>query len=250
VKRSFTVLALSPVTFAVLLAYFCCAGAAGDRKASSGQEDSLPYVPLRKPLSNSVVLFNGKDLSNWRQPDGRPAVWKVKDGVMTVARGNIVTDETFSDAFIHVEFREPYVPEATGQEKGNSGVYLQGRYEIQVLDSYGIKIPGTGDCGAMYGQYAPLVNACKPPLEWQTYDAIFRAPRVDQSGRVIERAKITVLQNGVVIQNNVELLGPTAGHLDENVGKPGPLLLQEHGSPLQYRNIWLVHLPLKGSDKY
>jgi hypothetical protein len=250
VKRSFTVLALSPVTLAVLLASFCFAGAAGDPKASSGQKDSPAYVPQRKPPSNSVALFNGKDLSNWRQPGGRPAVWKVKDGVMSVARGNIVTDETFSDAFIHVEFMEPYVPEATGQEKGNSGVYLQGRYEIQVLDSYGIKIPGTGDCGAMYGQYAPLVNACKPPLEWQTYDAIFRAPRVDQSGKVIERARITVLQNGVVIHNNVELLGPTAGHLDENVGNPGPLLLQDHGSPIQYRNIWLVHLPLKGSDKY
>jgi len=217
---------------------------------SSRHKDRLPYSPGSEPPAQAVVLFNGKDLSNWRQPDGQPAVWKVKDGVMTVTRGNIVTDETFTDAFIHVEFRTPDMPQASGQAKGNSGVYLQGRYEIQVLDSYGINLPGKGDCGAIYGQYAPLVGACKPPLEWQTYDAIFRAPRVDAAGRVTEPPRITVLHNDMVIHNNVELLGPTVGHLDANVGAPGPLLLQDHGSPVQYRKIWLIHLPLEGSDTY
>lgn len=199
---------------------------------------------------NAVVLFDGKDLSNWHQPDGQPAIWQVEQGVMTVTKGNIMTDETFTDAFLHVEFRLPDMPEATGQAKANSGVFLQGRYEIQVLDSYGIEVPGKGDCGAIYNQYAPLVNACKPALQWQTYDAIFRAARVDQSGEVTEPARITVLQNDIVIQNNVELLGPTGGRVDENVGEPGPLLLQDHHNPVQYRNIWLVHLPIEGSDTY
>jgi hypothetical protein len=119
-----------------------------------------------------------------------------------------------------------------------------------VIDSYGTKIPGKGDCGAIYDQFAPLVNASKPPLEWQSYDIIFRAPRVDASGKVIERARMTVLQNDVLIHNNVEALGPTGSALDDKVAEPGPLLLQYHGSPVQYRNVWLVPLPLKGSDTY
>ena len=205
---------------------------------------------VHKPPEKAVILFDGNDLSNWHQPDGQPAVWKVEDGVMTVTKGNIVSDETFTDVFMHVEFRTPDMPEATGQAKANSGVFLQGRYEIQVLDSYGLNIPGKGDCGAIYDQHAPLVNACKPPLEWQTYDVVFRAVRADESGEVTEPARVTVLQNGIVIHNNVELPGPTAGPLDENVGEPGPLLLQDHGNPVQYRNIWLVHLPLEGSDPY
>lgn len=218
---------------------------------SAAEERALPgYQLARKPPESAVVLFSGKDLSNWREPGGGPPAWKVEGGAMTVTKDNIVTAETFADAFIHVEFRTPNMPGVSGQGKGNSGVYVQGRYEIQVLDSYGINIPGKGDCGAIYGQYAPLVNASRPPLAWQTYDIIFRAPRVDESGKVTERARITVLQNGIVIQNNVELPGTSAGALDENVGERGPLLLQAHGSPVQYRNIWLVHLPPKGSDTY
>ena len=205
---------------------------------------------MKQIPDNAVILFDGGDLSNWGRLGGGPATWEIRDGAMTVTEGNVITDEGFADAFIHLEFRCPDMPEATGQAKGNSGVYLQGRYEIQVLDSYGMGIPGKGDCGAIYDQYAPLVNACKPPLEWQTYDVIFRAARVDGSGKVTEPARVTVLQNGMVIHNNVELLGPTGGTIDENVGQPGPLLLQDHGHPVQYRNIWLVHLPLEGSDGY
>jgi hypothetical protein len=142
------------------------------------------------------------------------------------------------------------MPEATGQAKGNSGVYLQGRYEIQVLDSYGINIPGKGDCGAIYNQFAPLVNACRPPMEWQTYDVIFRAPRLNEAGEVEEGVRLTVLQNGQVIHNNVQLPGVTGGAIDDRVGEPGPLLLQDHGNLVAYRNIWAVPLPLKGSDTY
>jgi len=201
---------------------------------------------------NAILLFNGKDLSNWHARSGGPAGWEVADGVITVVKGtgDIVTNEKFTDFMLHLEWMEPDMPEAKGQAKGNSGVYLQGRYEIQVLDSYGIQIPGKGDCGAIYNQFAPLVNACKPALQWQTYDAIFRAPRLDESGKVINQARITLLQNGIVIHNNVELLGVTGGTMDDKIGEPGPLLLQDHGNPVKYRNIWIVPLPFKGSDKY
>lgn len=205
---------------------------------------------MRERPEDAVLLFNGKDLTNWHQRDGRPAVWRVEEGVMTVTKGDILSDETFTDAFIHVEFRTFDMPDASGQGKGNSGVYVQGRYEIQVLDSYGINIPGKGDCGAIYNQYAPLVNACKPPMEWQSYDIVFRAPRVDDSGQVTEQARMTVLQNGIVIHNNLILLGPTGGAVDDKVSEPGSLLLQDHGNPVQYRNVWMMHLPLKGSDTY
>jgi hypothetical protein len=205
-----------------------------------------------KPPANAKVLFNGKDLNNWHTREGKPAGWEVSDGVMTVVKGtgDIVTDEKFTDFRLHVEWMEPDMPDATGQAKGNSGVYLQGRYEIQVLDSYGIEVPGRGDCGGVYDQFAPLVNACKPALEWQSYDIIFRAARFDDSGELESNARVTVLQNGVVIQNNVEVKGPTGGAMDEELDEPGPLLLQDHGNPMKYRNVWLLPLPLEGSDKY
>jgi len=203
-----------------------------------------------KAPDNAVMLFNGQDVSNWHQRDGSPAIWEVEDGVMTTTKGDIITEETFTDAWLHVEFKEPDMPEATGQAKGNSGVYVQGRYEIQVLDSYGWDIPGKGDCGAIYNQHAPLVNACKPALEWQTYDIIFRAARFDENGELAENARMTVFQNEMIIHNNVELFGVTGGPLDEDMDKPGPLMLQYHGDELQYRNIWLVHLPEAASDDY
>ena len=208
--------------------------------------------PPLTPPKDAVVLFNGKDLSNWHTRKGEPAGWEVSKGVMTVVRGtgDIVTDQKFTDFMLHLEWMEPDMPEAKGQAKGNSGVYLQGRYEIQVLDSYGIEVPGRGDCGAIYDQFAPLVNACKPALQWQTYDVAFRAARVDDSGKVLSQARVTVFQNGILIHNNVEVLGPTGGAMDSNIREPGPLLLQDHGNPVKYRNVWIVPLPLKGSDKY
>ena len=207
---------------------------------------------FQTPPPNATILFNGKDLNNWTTRDGGAAGWEVADGVMTVVRGtgDIMTKETFTDFMLHLEFMTPDMPEATGQAKGNSGVFLQGRYEIQVLDSYGIEVPGKGDCGAIYNQFAPLVNACKPPLQWQTYDVIFRVARVDDEGEVVEQARVTLLQNGMVIHNNVQVSGPTGGNIDDKLSEPGPLLLQDHGNSVKYRNIWIVPLPLKGSDKY
>jgi hypothetical protein len=205
---------------------------------------------FEKIPENAVVLFHGKDLSKWKNRKGEIPDWPVENGVATVGKGDILSQELFYDAFIHLEFMEPDMPEATGQHKGNSGVYIQGRYEIQVLDSYGIKVPGKGDCGAIYNHFAPLVNACKPALTWQSYDIIFRAARVSNTGEVTENARLTVLHNEQVIHNNLILNGPTDGAVDHLVGEPGPLLLQDHGNPVKYRNIWLIHLPPEGSDCY
>ncbi|RKU35895.1 DUF1080 domain-containing protein [Candidatus Poribacteria bacterium] len=204
------------------------------------------------PPESAVVLFNGSDLSNWTSRDGGAPGWAVEDGVMAVVprTGDVMTTERFTDHFLHLEFMTPDMPEATGQAKGNSGVFLQGRYEIQVLDSYGIAVPGMGDCGAIYNQFAPLVNACKPPLEWQSYDVIFRAPRLNDDSEIVENTRVTVLQNGLVILNNVILSGTTGANIGGGVGDPGPLLLQDHGNLVKFRNIWAVPLPLEGSDKY
>ena len=201
---------------------------------------------LQTPPENAVILFDGADLTNWRRLDGSPATWEVADGVMTCTEGSIISDETFTDAFVHVEFRIP-ATEGTG----NSGVYLQGRYEIQVIAGDVPDLPGLKACGCIYNQHAPLVKADRPRMQWQSFDIIFRAPRMDDGGEVSEQARVTVLHNGVVIQNNVSIAGPTGSHMDENIAEPGPLLLQDHGhQPVSYRNVWLVHLPEKASDEY
>jgi len=199
------------------------------------------------PPSDAVVLFDGKSLDKWRSSDGSPAKWRVRDGYMEVAAGtgDIRTADSFGDCQLHIEWATPAVPKGEGQERGNSGVFLMERYEIQVLDSYINKTFYHGQAGSVYKQYAPLVNASRPPGEWQSYDIIFRAPRFDEQGKVTERARVTVLHNGVLIQNNVEIYGNTyddraalyiAHPLQE------PLRLQDHGFPVRYRNIWIRKL--------
>jgi len=209
--------------------------------------DSYHKLPPRQ----AVILFNGSDLSKWTTRDRRPAGWKTKDKMLQVApgEGDIMTIERWLDFFLHLEFRCSNMPRAKGQDKSISGVFLQGRYEIQILDSYGIQIPGKGDCGAVYDQIAPLINASKPPMTWQTYDIIFRSARVNGS-RMEYPAYLTAFHNGLVIHNNVQLDGTTGAALDSDIGKPGPILLQDHGDPVSFRNIWSVALPLKGSDTY
>ncbi|MBM3213326.1 DUF1080 domain-containing protein [Candidatus Poribacteria bacterium] len=204
------------------------------------------------PPSGAVVLFDGSDLNGWTTRSGGAPGWQVSHGIMTVVpkSGDIMSRYTFRDSLLHLEFRCPDMPEARGQAKGNSGVFLQGRYEIQVLDSYGIPVPGKGDCAAIYDQFAPLTNACKPPMEWQSYDACFRAARVDGDGKTITPARITLLHNGVVVHNNVQTNGPTGGSVDLNVGEPGPLLLQDHGNLVSYRNVWVLPLAEEGSSAY
>lgn len=209
-------------------------------------------LPQKAP-DNATILFDGTSFDGWTHPDGSDVQWVLQDRIMTVQprTGNIATTEDHTDCRLHIEFRCPDMPDAEGQAKGNSGVFLQGRYEIQVLDSYGWEVPGTGDCGALYDQHAPLVNACRPAMEWQSYDVFFRAPRFED-GEMISDARMTVLHNGRVIQNNVELDGPTgaAAQKEEDTSQPGPMVLQDHGDEVSYRNIWMVHLPEEGSSEY
>ena len=174
----------------------------------------------------------------------------MEDGITTVTAktGDIMTKEVFGDCFLHVEFRIPDMPEAEGQAKGNSGVYIHGRYEVQVLDSYGLE-PGKGDCSAVYDCHAPLFNACKPAMEWQTYDIIFRTARFDDDGNVTEKPRLTLLHNGMPVHNNIVLENVTGGALGE-MCKEGPLLLQDHGNAVSYRNIYVYRLPEKGLDRY
>ena len=188
-----------------------------------------------------IVLFDGTDLSGFTKRDGSPAEWEVKDGIMTVTHHDIVPKEVYGDAHIHVEWMEPDMPEATGQWKGNSGVYIQGCYELQVLDSWGIEPPRDNDCGGIYSIKAPRVNACKPPLEWQTYDIYLRAARLD-GDKVAEPAIVTILQNGQVIHNNLILPHNTPGGVYDKVVAEGPLMLQDHGNPVSFRNIWIEKL--------
>lgn len=203
------------------------------------------------PPQEAVVLFNGESLENWIKMDGSAPGWMVEGGAVQVApgSGDICTKTIFRDHFLHLEFMLSDMPGAKGQSKANSGVYLQGRYEIQVLDSSGWDIPGMGDCGAIYDQYAPLVNACFPALKWQTYDVIFRAPRCE--GKVVkESARLTMFHNGILIHNNVQLSGVTGGPTDTHVQLPGHLRLQDHGNIIWYRNIWAVHLLPEGAYEY
>ncbi len=193
------------------------------------------------------MLFDGKDLSQWTSEDAQPAKWKVADGYMEVVphSGLIHTRQPFGDCQLHVEFAEPSPPVGEDQERGNSGVFLMGLYEIQVLDSYHSKTYADGQASAVYGQFPPLVNASRPPGQWQTYDVIFHGPRFDQDGKVLRPARMTVLHNGVLVQDNVELSGPT-GHHQRPPYKPTPdklpLGLQDHGNPVRFRNIWIREL--------
>ena len=208
-------------------------------------EDKVDVRPVPPP-PGAIVLFDGKDLDAWVKDDGTsPAPWKlVAGGAMQVQGGGIKTRRTFDGHFkLHVEFRVPYLPDKTGQARGNSGVYLQGRYEVQVLDSYGLQSKDN-DCGAIYEVAAPRVNACKAPTVWQSYDIDFRAP-VCRGGKKVEPARLTVVQNGVTIHDDLKIplrVDNTRAGLGGDPCSPGPIHLQDHGSPVQYRNIWLLPL--------
>jgi len=191
--------------------------------------------------SDAVVLFDGKDLSHWESVQGGPARWEVADGAMTVNRtGDIRTKETFGDVQLHVEWATPGKIEGAGQGRGNSGVYLQGRYEIQVLDSYDNKTYANGQAGAFYGNNPPLVNASKKPGEWQTYDIVFIAPKPAEDGSGVLPGSFTVFHNGVLIQNQVPVSGKkTTAAAFSGAAAEGPLVLQDHRNPVRYRNIWI-----------
>jgi Domain of Unknown Function (DUF1080) len=204
--------------------------------------------------SDAEVLFDGKDLSKWQNSRGQDAPWTVKDGYMeTAGREGIRTRGKWADFQLHVEFTTPMPPKGTGQVRGNSGVLINGMYEVQVLDSFQAKTYPDGQCGSIYGQSPPLVNASKPPGEWQTYDIIFESPRWNEKGELVKKALVTVLQNGVVVQNRHEFSGITDGITREvpwktlsKYGNPHPpevfVELQYHNNPLRYRNVWIRKL--------
>jgi hypothetical protein len=201
-----------------------------------------------KPPKNAIVLFDGKNFDEWKhsnKKEGEDSVkWELVDGAMEVkpGTGSIITRKEFTDVKLHLEFRTPFMPEARGQGRGNSGVYLQGRYEVQVLDSYGLE-GRDNECGGIYTVAPPIVNMCAPPMQWQTYDITFLAPRFDSAGKRISKPTLTVLHNGVLVHEKIEARGPTTAALGGKATEPGGIYLQDHGNRVQYRNIWLVELP-------
>ncbi len=198
------------------------------------------------PPSDAIVLFDGKNLSEWAHADGSAVKWELADGAMTVVKGTngIQTKRSFGDCQLHVEWRSPAEVKGEGQGRGNSGVFLQGRYEVQVLDSYENRTYSNGQAASIYKQHIPLVNACRMPGEWQTYDIIYTAPRFNSDGIKVSSAYVTVIQNGVLVQNHVEIKGTS-----EYIGLPkneahdkAPISLQDHGDKVSYRNIWIREL--------
>lgn len=204
------------------------------------------------PPSDAIVLFDGKDLSKWTGGDK----WIIKDGIATSAKGDIVTKDSFGDCQLHIEFATPEVVKGNGQGRGNSGIYFMGKYEVQILDSFDNKTYFDGQCASIYKQHPPLVNACKKPGEWQTYDIIFETPRFDADKKVTKPCIITVIHNGVVVQNHFELVGGTF-YDRPAVYQPhdpkAPMRLQFHGDLVKFRNIWVRELkemlPVKGEEK-
>jgi hypothetical protein len=199
------------------------------------------------PPSDAIVLFDGHDLSHWVGDKGKPE-WKVRDGYMEVVpkSGYIHTKEEFGDCQLHLEWAEPAKVHGNSQDRGNSGVFFQGLYEVQVLDSYDNPTYADGQCGALYGQSPPLVNACRKPGVWQTYDIIFEAARFGADHHLIRPASVTVFQNGVLLHHKQALLGPTGHKILANYKKEiparGPLALQEHHNPVRFRNIWIRNI--------
>jgi hypothetical protein len=214
---------------------------------SAEASDEPKVINPGPPPSDAIVLFDGKDLSEWKsQKADAPAKWAIKDGVAEVnGTGNIMTKREFGDMQLHVEWAAPSVVKGDGQGRGNSGIYIQGRYEIQILDSYENKTYFNGQAASVYKQHAPLVNASRKPGEWQVYDIIYHAPRFTSEGKLEKPATVTVLHNGVLVQDHTEIKGDTSP-----AGEPQyhahplkqPLVLQDHHNPVRFRNIWIREL--------
>jgi len=260
VKTSLTVAAVSVVAIGLLGMALSAQAPPGNRAAELQKwpvhDEARPMPPVVDPgpagppaavPADAVVLFDGKDLSGWTTAKGAPARWLVKDGYMEVVKGagSIQTVRGFGDCQLHVEWATPSPAVGSGQDRGNSGVFLMNTYEVQVLDSYQSKTYADGMAAALYGHYPPLVNVSRKPGEWQTYDIVFRAPRFDQTGAVMSPARFTVFHNGVLVHDAQELTGPTVhkarppykAHADTL-----PIGLQDHSHPVRFRNIWIREL--------
>ena len=219
-----------------------------------GAEESAATTTSPAPSGTSappgaVILFDGSNTNAWTTKDGQSATWQILDDVdaMVAGGGDILSKELFEDVQLHVEFWLPKnPPEVTGQKRSNSGVFLQKRYEIQILDSYG-QDPKKDGCGSIYNRRKPKENACTPPETWQTYDITYKAPRFDEAGKKTQNARVTVIHNGVTIHQDAEIEGPTrAGETEESPG-PAPIVLQDHKNPVRFRNIWAK--ALKSAEK-
>ncbi|KXU36633.1 large, multifunctional secreted protein [Cephaloticoccus primus] len=248
-KKSLSGLARLSLAVAVCAAAQARAAAQPRKPADSEVWEHVPVhvaTPPNAAPSDAVVLFDGTNLSEWESETGRPAPWHVADGVLTVVPGSkgIRTKRSFCDIQLHIEWRIPNEPQSNrSQNRGNSGVFLQERYEVQILDSYENPTYSNGQAAAIYKQAIPLVNASRAPEEWQTYDIIWKAPRFSKGGGLISPARITVLHNGVLVQNDIVIAGRT------NAAEPSytphgcaPLFLQDHGSKISFRNIWVREL--------
>jgi hypothetical protein len=248
-KRSLARFALLPVFFVALSVAVVTSCSIGQEYLSGIKWPEPPIVTPGKtdadPPSDAVVLFDGKDLSAW---DGGEK-WKIEDGVAIVQGGDITSKQSFGDCQVHIEWSAPVPAEGEGQGRGNSGVFLMDRYEVQVLDSYKNKTYFDGQASAIYKQTPPMVNAMRPPGEWNTYDIIWTAPKFKEGGSLESPAYITVLHNGVLTLNHFELQGNTPYNEApkyENHGKL-PIHLQDHGNPVRYRNIWVREIkPIVG----
>jgi len=223
----------------------------GDPKLTEIWNPVPPIVtPGKTPQdapSDAVVLFNGADFSAWKGADGNTPKWTLENGAMTVKRGTgvITTKQPFGDCQLHIEWRTPSVVKGEGQGRGNSGIFLMGKYELQVLDSYNNKTYSNGQAASIYKQLIPLANASRGPGEWQTYDVIFIAPRFNKNGQILSAGRITVIHNGVLVQNNATIWGATEyiGIAEYKPhGEKEPIVLQDHGDEVSYRNIWIREL--------
>lgn len=221
----------------------------GDPKLTEYWEPEVKVISPGKtnaePPSDAIVLFDGKDASKWKsQKDGGPVKWKIEDGALVVVgkTGNIETKDAFGDCQLHIEWRTPAQVAGDGQGRGNSGLFLMGKYELQMLDSYKNRTYSNGQAASIYKQSPPLANVSRGPGEWQTYDIIFTAPLFSEDGALKAPARITVFHNGVLVQNNTTIWGAT-----QYIGTPNyekhntkePLALQDHGNPMAFRNIWI-----------
>lgn len=237
---------LSPrLTLTILLATAASGPLFAADEYKSGKVWPVPKVvepgPVDGPPADAIVLFGGKDLSQWEGAEQ----WRIEDGAAIVGGNDIKTKQAFGDCQLHVEWAAPSEVSGSGQGRGNSGVYLQGLYEIQVLDSHENETYADGQAGALYKQAPPLVNASRKPGEWQSYDIIFNAPRFDAEGKLLKPGYLTVLHNGVLIQNHTEIEGTTAwDQAPQYTAHPAklPLLLQHHRNPVKFRNIWVREL--------
>jgi hypothetical protein len=235
--------ALGVGILSVLLILLCCGGESGEW--TSGIPWPEPPVvdpgPVGGPPADAIVLFDGKDLSQWRNGQN----WIIQDGYAICRGGGITSKQAFGDCQLHLEWAAPEEVTGSGQGRGNSGVYLMSTYEVQILDSYDNTTYFDGQCGAIYKQSPPLVNACRKPGQWQSFDIIFKAPQFDSQGNLIQPACVTVLQNGVLIQDHFELQGATAwDEPPKYTAHPAklPLHIQDHGNPVRFRNIWIREL--------